>query len=196
MKKHHLAPLLLCTALVVAGCSGGDDGSAAGGATPPAAPTTPSTPTEPESSAPAVPPATGTRLALPSAAVRVPDDDWVTEAADTGAGGAYLLDGSGGLTLLEVPTLTDDPDLDHLVELTLDNAKADNPFPMRLGEPREVDGVEMPLIEGGGGGKHVTILKSVVLDPAATIHFELRTTGPASLHRERLESMLATWRWR
>ncbi len=196
MKKHHLSPLLLCTALVVAGCSGDDDGSAAGGATPPTAPPTSSTPTEPESSAPAAPPATGARLTLPSAAVRVPDDDWVTEAADTGAGGAYLLDGTGGLTLLEVPTLTDDPDLDLLVELTLDNAKADNPFPMRLGEAREVDGVEMPLIEGKGGGKHVTILKSVVLDPAATIHFELRTTGPASLHRQRLESMLATWRWR
>ena len=196
MKKHLVVAPLLCVTFTVGGCSAGDETPVAGDTTSPSAPTGTSAPAEPESSAPAVPPATGARLTLPSAAVRVPDDDWVTEAADTGAGGAYLLDGSGGLTLLEVPTLTDDPDLDHLVELTLDNAKADNPFPMRLGEPREVDGVEMPLIEGKGGGKHVTILRSVVLDPAATILFSLRTTGPASLHRERLESMLATWRWR
>lgn len=196
MKKHLVVAPLLCVAFTVGGCSTGDETPVAGDTTSPSAPTGTSAAAEPESSAPAAPPATGARLTLPSAAVRVPDDDWVTEAADTGAGGAYLLDGTGGLTLLEVPTLTDDPDLDLLVELTLDNAKADNPFPMRLGEPREVDGVEMPLIEGNGGGKHVTILKSVVLDPAATIHFELRTTGPASLHRERLESMLATWRWR
>ncbi len=196
MKKHLVLAPLLCVAFTVGGCGAGDETPLAGDTTSPSASPVSSGPVAPESSAPAVPPATGTRLALPSAAVRVPDDDWVTEAADTGAGGAYLLDGSGGLTLLEVPTLTDDPDLDVLVELTLDNARANNPFPMRLQEPREVDGVEMPLIEGSGGGKHVTILRSVVLDPAATILFELRTTGPASLHRDRLESMLATWRWR
>ena len=196
MKKHLVLAPLLCVAFTVGGCGAGDETPLAGDTTSPSASPVSSGPAAPESSAPAVPPATGTRLALPSAAVRVPDDDWVAEAADKGAGGAYLLDGSGGLTLLEVPTLTDDPDLDVLVELTLDNARANNPFPMRLQEPREVDGVEMPLIEGSGGGKHVTILRSVVLDPAATILFELRTTGPASLHRERLESMLATWRWR
>lgn len=42
----------------------------------------------------------------------------------------------------------------------------------------------------------MTILRSVVLDPAATRLFELRTTGPASLHRDRLGSTLATWRRR
>ncbi|GHJ61140.1 hypothetical protein NOK12_36580 [Nocardioides sp. OK12] len=196
MKKHLVVAPLLCVAFTVGGCGAGDETPVADDATSASTPTGSSAPTEPESTAPEVPPATGARLTLPSAAVRVPDDDWVARPADQGSGGAFLLNGRGGVTLMEVPTLTDDPDLDHLVELTLDSAKANNPFPMRLGEAREVDGVEMPLIEGSGGGKHVTILRSVVLDPAATILLELRTTGPASLHRERLESMLATWRWR
>ena len=103
VKKHLVLAPLLCVAFTVGGCGAGDETPLAGDTTSPSASPVSSGPAAPESSAPAVPPATGTRLALPSAAVRVPDDDWVAEAADTGAGGAYLLDGSGGLTLLDKP---------------------------------------------------------------------------------------------
>ncbi len=71
------------------------------------------------------------------------------------------------------------------------------PFPVAFGEDLTIDGVDARTIEGSGGGVHVFVLKSLLTQPEQlSLTLEIRTTGSRALHRERVESVLASWEWR
>lgn len=147
------------------------------------------------STAPA--PATGPRIRLPVLQVRLPDDGWIISAVDGGFGSGIASDGTGQVLVDQFPDISTTPDLDVNARIALQEAKRLESFPMAYGEGLLVDGVEARTIEGSGDGVHVYVLKSLVTQPEQlSINLEVRTTGSADLHRERVDAVLASWEWR
>ena len=198
-----LVPLLLCAsmALGLSGCGSGDEpgadpGALSTSATSPEAPgsTSPTAETGPE---PEVEPATGPRVRLPALQIRLPDDGWDLSSVDGGFGSGIARDGTGQILVNQFPDIASNPDLDRLTRIRLQQVKENEPFPVAIGEDLTLDGVPARIIEGSGDGVHVSVLKSLVLVPEQlTLTLEMRTTGSAALHRERVESVLASWQWR
>ncbi|WP_261821050.1 hypothetical protein [Nocardioides sp. OK12] len=136
-------------------------------------------------------------MRFPSAQLRLPDETWTAKPADKGSGGGYAPRLSGQLFVNEVPTITNDPDLDELLDLSLADANRNESFAVRLGPARDLDGVSVAVLEGSGGGEHLVRFETVVLEPQpAYLTLEIRTTGSAALHRERVEAVVASWQWR
>lgn len=197
MKKHLVVPPLLCVAFAAGGCGAGSEDSVTDDATSLSASPASSAPAEVEDSTPAVSAATGARLRFPSAQLRLPDKTWTAKPADKGSGGGYAPRLSGQLFVNEVPTITDDPDLDELLDLSLADANRNESFAVRVGPERDLDGVPVAVLEGRGGGEHLVRFETVVLEPQpAYLTLEIRTTGSAALHRERVEAVVASWQWR
>ena len=191
-----VAPLL-CLAFTLGGCGAADETSAADDDPSPSTSPASSAPGEIEATAPEVPAASGARLRFPSAQLRLPDKTWTAKPADKGSGGGYAPRLSGQLFLNEVPTITNAPDLAELLDLSLADANRNESFAVRLGPERDLDGVPVAVLEGRGGGEHLVRLETVVLEPQpAYLTLEIRTTGSAALHRERVEAVVASWQWR
>lgn len=142
-------------------------------------------------------PATGPRVRLPVLQVRLPDDTWTPSPVQGGFGGGFTEDGTGQLFVNQFPTISSDPSLDQLAEIRLEQLRRDESFPVAIGDEVTVDGIGGVSLEGSGGGTHVFVLETLVLQPEPlAVAVEIRTRGGEALHRERVESVLASWQWR
>ena len=197
MKTHVIVAPLLCSVLAVGSCSAGGEAPVADDATSPAASPGSRAPAEVDDSSLAASEATGARLRFPSAQLRLPDQTWTAKSAAKGSGGGYAPGLSGKLFINEVPTITNYPDLDELLDLSLADANRDESFAVRLGPERDLDGVSVAVLEGSGGREHMVRLETGVLEPQpAYLTLEIRTSGSAALHRERVDAVVASWQWR
>ena len=201
---HLLVPLLLgaTLALGLSACGSGEEPEAApapssgASASPGESEASPSA--EPETEAePEAEPATGPRVRLPELQVRLPDDTWTPSPVQGGFGGGFTEDGTGQLFVNQFPTISSNPSLDQLAEIQLQQLRRRESFPVAIGDEITVDGIGGISLEGSGGGTHVFVLETVILQPEPlAVSLEIRTRGDQALHRERVESVLASWEWR
>lgn len=129
--------------------------------------------------------------------LRLPDDTWTPSPVQGGFGGGFTEDGTGQLFVDQFPVISSRPSLDRLAKIGLQQTKRSESFPVAFGTEVTVGGVDGYTIEGNGGGTHLFILGTLVLEPEPlTVSLEIRTRGGEALHRERVDSVLASLEWR
>ncbi|ANH36800.1 hypothetical protein I601_0347 [Nocardioides dokdonensis FR1436] len=196
MRTRVAIALLLSLALATAGC-GGEDGSPSSEA----APSTSTSPSEEPSSSsapePQVDEATGPRLKVPEAAIRMPDQDWIVQIRDGGSqSGATYGSQTGYISISSFPVLSS-PDLDEYADLTLEAFRDRQGFDVGPGEDLEVGGVEGRTFVGTSErGPYFVFLAIVGTTEASTVEVEVETSGSVKAHQRAVDSVLASLEWR
>ncbi len=187
--------------LVVSGC--GSDDQPQGAPTPSTAasvsPTDLETETEASTSPTSEPePATGPRLQVPEAALRLPDDDWMVLSRDTGSqSGGKVDDGIGYINISSFPQLSSTPDLDYSAEQVLDRFTGRAGFDVRPGEDLEIGGLEGRTFVGTSErGPFFVYLTIVGTTQASSLTVEIETSGSTRAHQRVVDSVMASLEWR
>ena len=183
---------LLCAGLgVTTSACGADD--AAGPASPPSSAQSTAAPQTTAPTEPPPRPATGPLLSIPVAQVRAPGG-WRIVTDDPSFKTAY---DEQGLSLVRIdifPQLATDPDIDRMAATRLESLQGSAMVPVTLQGPYELEGVEGRLFTGRRDGNPLFELLFLVDDAAVSVTID--SFSSVGVHRKRVESVLASFRWR
>lgn len=146
---------------------------------------------------PTVAPATGPRLSMPHARLRIPAGWYVGDQLVTSHKDGQDPDSTSLLSLGETPALGSTADLTELRRNALDVARRVYPMTPEQRPDVEVDGVEMYHLEGRVQPLNwESEFGAIVDDHVVVLRFHLSPRTPLTERRQLVDSVLATFEWR
>lgn len=199
MSLRRATVVLVSVVALTAGCGSGGEGrpAAEGSSGAPSATSSPS-PSATATPEPEVREATGPRLKVPEAALRLPDDDWIVLNRMAGSeSGGNVTDGIGYINISSFPELTTTPDLEFSAKQVLARFDDREGFDVRPGEDLEIGGVEGRTFVGTSErGPFFLYLAIVGTTQASKVTVEIETSGSTKAHQRVVDTVLASLEWR